>query len=176
MRRSDREIKDLALIEEIIRRAQICHLGLCDGDQPYVIPMSFGYEGNALYFHCATEGRKMDILRRNNKACFQVEADYALAVKDNACGADMKYRSVIGFGRISFIEDPAEKRRAFAVLMRQYSPGTFAFPDAAVARTRILRLDIEQMTGKQTGYDGAVTHPKSAHPPKAERQQLEKGD
>ena len=165
MRRGEREIKDPALIDEIIRRAQVCHLGLCDGDQPYVIPMSFGYEGNALYLHCATEGRKIDILRRNNKACFQVETDYSLAVKDNPCGADMKYRSVIGFGRVSLVEDPAEKRRAFAILMRQYSPGTFTFPDAALARTRILRLDIEHMTGKQSGYGGAVTHSKPAQPP-----------
>ena len=73
MRRSDREIRDRSSIDGILHAASVCHLALCDGDRPYVVPMSYGYDGDRLYFHCASEGRKLDVVRRNPNACFAVE-------------------------------------------------------------------------------------------------------
>ncbi len=149
MRRSEREITDPAVMEDVLSRATVCHLGLCDDEQPYVVPMNFGYENRTLYFHSATEGQKLDILRRNNRVCFQVDTDVEIVVGDTGCNCRTRYRSVIGFGLATFIEDPAEKRRALVVLMRHYASGTFVFPDDAVAGMCVFRVDIARMTGKQ---------------------------
>jgi len=149
MRRSEREITDPAAMDDVLSRATVCHLGLCDDGQPYVVPLNYGYEDRTLYFHSSTEGQKIEILRSNNRVCFQVDTDVEIVVGGSGCNCRTKYRSVIGFGRAAFIEDPAEKRRALAVLMRHYASGPFVFPDDAVAKTCVFRVDIERMTGKQ---------------------------
>lgn len=149
MRRSEREITDPAVMEDVPLKATVCRLGLCDDEQPYVVPMNFGYENRTLYFHSASEGQKLDILRRNNRVCFQVDTDVEIVVGGSGCNCRARYRSVIGFGLATFIEDPTEKRRALAVLMRHYASGTFVFPADAVAKTCVFRVDITRMTGKQ---------------------------
>ncbi len=149
MRRSEREITDPAVMENVLSKAKVCHLGMCDDEQPYVVPMNYGYENRTLYFHSAAEGQKLDILRRNNRVCFQVDTDAEVVVGDTGCNCRTRYRSVVGFGRATFIEDAAEKRRALAVLMRHYASGTFVFPDDAVAKTCVFRVDVARMTGKQ---------------------------
>ena len=70
MHRNDKEIKDVAAIEGVLRAAKVCRLGLCDGDRPYVVALCFGYDGDALYFHSAGQGKKLDILRKNNNPGF----------------------------------------------------------------------------------------------------------
>lgn len=67
VRRKDKEITNRAEIEGILKKAFICHLGLSDGDLPYVVPMNYGYEDGHIYLHCATEGKKLDIIKKNNK-------------------------------------------------------------------------------------------------------------
>jgi nitroimidazol reductase NimA-like FMN-containing flavoprotein (pyridoxamine 5'-phosphate oxidase superfamily) len=67
MRRSEREIKDRAVIDAIIRQCLVCRLGLSDGEEPYIVPLCFGYDGEALYVHSASDGRKIDILRKNSR-------------------------------------------------------------------------------------------------------------
>lgn len=57
MRRSEREIKDRKVIDDMIRRSRVCRLAMCDEDRPYVVPLNFGYDGSFLYFHAAQEGR-----------------------------------------------------------------------------------------------------------------------
>jgi len=59
MRRKDKQINDIAAIEDILSKASVCRLGLCENNQPYVVPLCFGYKDNALYFHCAMEGKKL---------------------------------------------------------------------------------------------------------------------
>ena len=71
MRRKDREITDINEIETIIKRATHCQIGLVDNDEPYVVPVNFGYERNALYFHGALEGRKVELIQKNNKVCLE---------------------------------------------------------------------------------------------------------
>jgi len=73
MKRSEREIKDRKEIEAIIERADVCRLGLSDDNMPYIIPMNFGYKDNRLYFHCAKKGKKIDIIKRNNSTCFEMD-------------------------------------------------------------------------------------------------------
>ena len=151
MRRKEKEIKDLAEIEAILKSAQICRLGLCDKGTPYVVPLCYGYKDRALYFHCALKGRKLDIIRDNNTVCFEVETDLEFVTHEEACKWDFKYRSVIGLGKASLVEGLDAKRDAFAIIMGQYSDEHYDFPEKNVNGVAVVRIDVESMTGKRSG-------------------------
>ena len=150
MRRKDKEITDTATIEEILSKGSVCRLALCQDNRPYVVPLCFGYKDNALYFHCAGQGKKLDILRNNNNVCFEIDIDCEITETDQACDWSIKYKSVIGFGKAVFIEDVDLKRKALDVILQQYSEGTFDYPANAVKNIVVLKVDIESMTGKQS--------------------------
>ena len=117
-----------------------------------LVPVCFGYEGKALYFHAALEGRKIDIMKENDRACFEFDSNLEIVEGDEACDWGMRYRSVIGFGTTVFLHDPEQKRKALGIIMRQYSEKTFRFPDSWVERTAVVKVAIDSMTGKQSGY------------------------
>ena len=150
MRRVEKEIKNRAEIDAVIRRSRVCHLGLSDEGLPYVVPLCFGYDGQVLYFHCAQEGRKLNILRRNNKVCFAFDILEGMIEADQGCSWGIRYQSVIGYGTAHLVEDIAEKQHAVTLLMAQYSPRTFSFPPEIVSRTAVVRIEIESLTGKQS--------------------------
>jgi uncharacterized protein len=150
VRRSEREITDRATIDSIIRSCPAGRLGLSDDGEPYVVPLCFGYDGDALYFHCAKEGRKIDIIRRNNRVCFEFDVVTGVEEADEACRWGIGYRSVIGVGTAHIVEDAGSKRTGLEALMRQYSDTAYTFPDDAVDSVCIVRIDIESMTGKQS--------------------------
>lgn len=149
MRKSQREIKARAEIDAVIRRSQVCRLGLTDGHEPYVVPLCFGYDGEALYFHCAREGRKLDILRRSNRVCFEFDIVEGIAENAQACRWGIRYRSVIGVGTARLVEKTGEKLRALAIIMKQYSEETFTFPDDIVTHTTVIKVTIESISGKR---------------------------
>ena len=121
IRRSEKEIGDRALIDSIIRRSQVCRLGLSDQGQPYVVPLCFGYDGKALYFHCAMEGRKIDILRRNDRVCIEFDIVDGMIVAEEACSWGIRNQSVVGFGRVHEIADFTAKDAALSIIMAQYA-------------------------------------------------------
>ena len=125
MRRNEREIKDIVLIEEIIRKSQVCRLALSEDDRPYIVPLCFGYKDNTLYFHTAREGKKLNMLKENNNVCFEIDTDHELIKGKKACSCSMKYRSVIGFGKAKLIEEIELKRRALNIIMQNYFEGFF---------------------------------------------------
>ncbi len=150
MRRSEKEITDRAEIDGIIRQCKVCHLGLCDGNQPYVVPVSFGYDGQAVYIHSARMGRKVDVLRNNNRVCVEFEIVQDLITGPQACDWSVHFKSVMGFGTAVQVDDPAEKRVALALLMAQYTDGEFTFPADMLARTAIIKVALETLTGKKS--------------------------
>jgi len=150
MRRKDRLQADPAAIRDVIRRSTVCRLAVCDGEQPYVIPMCFGFEDGVVYLHCAHEGRKIDILRRNPRVCVEWDIDAVVVPAAEAHQFTMRYRSVIAFGTASFITDPEAKRHALDLLMAQYADGKFTYADNQVAKTCIIRVDITGITGKES--------------------------
>jgi len=152
MRRKNKEIRDIATIEDIIRKASVCRLGLCDNGRPYVVPLCFGYKDNTLYFHSGREGKKIDILRTNNNVCFELDIDHELVKSKDACNWGMRYQSVIGFGKALLIEDVESKCQALDIIMRNYSDGSFEYPAEAIKNTVIIKIEVESMTGKNSGY------------------------
>ena len=148
------EIKDPVKIREIIKKGLVCHLALVDRGKPYLVSMNYGFRVNSIYLHSALEGRKIDIIRKNPDVCFQVITGTRLTTGPDACGDwTMKYRSVTGFGRAYLISEDGEKIEAMQILMDQYTTkGPFEFTPERLAETMVIRIDIDEMTGKISGY------------------------
>jgi hypothetical protein len=150
MRRKDREITDIALTEDIIRNSMVCRLGMSRDDQPYVVPLCFAYSDKTLYFHSAGEGLKLEILQQNPNVCVEFDIDQEVIQGDKPCKWSMQYRSVIGFGKASFVEDLEEKRKGLDAIMKHYSGRSFEYVESAIESTCIIKVEIESMTGKNS--------------------------
>jgi uncharacterized protein len=148
MRQKDREIKDRNIIDSIIMRCRVCRLAMCDGDLPYIVPLNFGYDRKFLYFHAALEGRKIDIIRKNNKVCFEFDILHNIVTAEQACKWGAKYESVIGTGTVDILDSLESKKEAFEVIMRQYGSNFDDFPEEIMKKTLILRVRILEICGK----------------------------
>ena len=153
MRRKEREITDIVEIGSIISCCDVCRIALSDNNIPYIVTMNFGYtggSGNKLYFHCAREGKKLEIIRKNNLVCFQFDTDHQLEHGEDACDFGMSYRSVVGWGNIKIITEEEEKKRGLDYIMSHYSDRVeFNYKQAVLNKTIVLRLDISEMKGKK---------------------------
>jgi nitroimidazol reductase NimA-like FMN-containing flavoprotein (pyridoxamine 5'-phosphate oxidase superfamily) len=149
MRRHDKELTERAEIDAILHEATACHLAMIAEGRPYVVPMNFGYDGTAFYFHSADAGLKIAALRANPQVCIQAECGLELVRKPDACNYGMRYKSVIATGRAEFLDAIDEKRRALDCIVKKYAVGDVpAFPDAAMKRLAVFRVDIETITAK----------------------------
>jgi len=151
MRRKDREIQDRELISQVIRNCQVCRLGLAKDNSPYIVPVSFGYDGQAIYFHTAREGKKVDYITANNAVCFEFEHGVQL-VTDAAspCNWSFWYQSVIGYGRIRELVAVGEKTEGLNWIMEQYSGREWEYGADRLKAIRVWKIEIETMTGKQS--------------------------
>ncbi len=151
MRRHDQEITDRAELESILHRAIVCRLGLSDGDRPYIVPVSFGYDHDALYIHSAPEGYKLDILSHHPQVCFEVEVDVEMEPASKPCAWGVHYASVIGWGQAALVHNADEKRAALGVLMAHYGDrGPYTFSETSLAKMIVIKVSIERMTGKRS--------------------------
>lgn len=150
MRRKEKEIKEMAVIEQIIKQSRVCRLAMVDQDKPYVIPMSFGYDGSYIYFHSALEGRKIEVLKKNPQVCFEFDEVMKLVKNKDACKWGMAFKSVIGEGNAVFVEDITQKAQGLGVIMAQYSKKSFEFPRESLEKTALIKVVITQITGKQS--------------------------
>ena len=155
MRRKEKELADFGKIEELLKKEKICRLGLIDGERPYIVPMCYGYYDKVLYFHSAAEGRKITLLKNMRTVCFELESDVEPVPSVQACGWGLRYRSVIGTGPASFITDREEKISALNILMEhQTGKRNWEFLPEMLKRTCVFRIDIQEVTGKESGYAG----------------------
>jgi uncharacterized protein len=150
MRRSEKEIANREEISAILREAEVIRLAMVDCDRPYLVPVLYGFDGEHLYFHSACEGRKIDILRKNPHVCFECEVDVSLKPSDSICRWSVHYQSVIGCGKVVFLDDPVEKREAMDILLLHYAQPPFQISSSALETVCMLRLDIETMSGKRS--------------------------
>lgn len=152
MRRSDREIKDFNEIVKVIKKCEICRLALNDEEYPYILPLNFGMQIEdgkiVFYFHGATEGKKYDLIARNNKAGFEMDCSTNLVtiLEDGNC--TMEYESVIGQGTVEILPDE-EKERALDILMKHYHKEDFPYNKAVIPRTAVLKMTVDTCTGKR---------------------------
>ena len=151
MRRHDKEIGSREEIDAIIRAADVCRLGFAVDNEPYVVPISFGYDGGALYIHTAGRGRKIDCIEKNNRVCFELEANVEIRTdNDDACKWTFEFESVIGYGTVSELTNINEKTHGLNEIMKHYSGREWEIAAQDTATTRVWRIDIDSVTGKRS--------------------------
>ena len=151
MRRKDREVTDPVKIREIITACDCCRLGLCDGERAYVVPLDFGFaeeDGRyTFYFHGAKEGRKMDLLRRNRWASFEMDCGHEWVVGEKAQETTSRFQCVMGGGPVTFLETEEEKRAGLTAILAHVT-GRDQWDIGGAANTQVFRLDVEELSCK----------------------------
>lgn len=152
MRRHDREITDTGRIEAIIAGARYMHLGMMDGDMPYVVPLHYGYlmeDGRlTFYMHSANEGHKLDCLRKNGNVFVEIDRGESLITADTPCAYGASYESVMCRGRAAIVTDIGEKCRALALLMRTQTGEEHEISERMASAVTVIRVDVETYTAK----------------------------
>jgi nitroimidazol reductase NimA-like FMN-containing flavoprotein (pyridoxamine 5'-phosphate oxidase superfamily) len=150
LRRADREITDQAAIEAILHRAGVGRLGLAVDNAPYIVPLNYVYHQEAIYFHCADEGRKIDMLRVNPRVCFEVDEHYGTVRSNKPAPHSTHYASVIVFGQARIVDDPQQKFEVLQALLDKYAPGRHYRPLRLneAQKVTVVEISIEAMTGK----------------------------
>ena len=152
MHRSDKLINDPQIIEQILNESSICRIGFSIDGEAHIVPVNFGYMNNKLYIHSAPEGQKIDFIKKNNRICFEMELDHEIIKDKVACNWTTKYRSVIGYGTISIIHEKSQKINGLNIIMSKYGgPDKNSYSESALSRMILLVIDIDTLTGKQSG-------------------------
>ena len=153
MRQENREKKEFNELIEVMKRCDVCRLALNDDGYPYILPLNFGMkivDGKViLYFHSALEGYKVDIIKKDNRASFEMDCKHQLQYFKEKGYCTMAYESVIGSGRIRILEEE-EKMDELKRIMAHYHMGKDVyFNPAAISRTLVYALEVEKITGKR---------------------------
>lgn len=150
LRRSDKEIKDLDQMKKIIKTAQFMTISMAVENQPYLVSLTHAYDegGGCLYFHCAPEGKKIEYLKRNNLVWGEILLDYGYS--EGEC--THLYASVHFSGRVRFVEDPEERKRAFELMIKRLDKE----PDNLLPKMREMISSVNVLIGRiDTDYISA---------------------
>lgn len=152
MRRKDREVTDSEKIENIIHSCDCCRLGLVDEGEAYIVPLNFVYvkEKRIFYFHSAKEGRKIDLIRKNGTAGFELDTNHRLKEGNTACSHSFGFQSVIGTGKVQIVESKEETDEAFSLFMEHYTgKKEWIFQEEVLAAAAVIKLEVEKMSCKE---------------------------
>ena len=153
MRKKDREIKDAQELKEILQKADVCRIAFAGDGIPYIVTLNFGYiwkDNLTLYFHCAKEGRKLELMKKNNMVCFEMDIDHEIVRAEIACDWGMKYRSIVGLGLLESITDEEEKKKGLDCIMDHYGfAGKKEYDEKVLSITEALKLTVTEFTGKK---------------------------
>jgi nitroimidazol reductase NimA-like FMN-containing flavoprotein (pyridoxamine 5'-phosphate oxidase superfamily) len=152
MNRKEKEITERSTLIEILKKGKFSSNALCREGEPYIVTLNYGYDHsrNALYFHCAAKGLKLDFIKANPKACATVIED--LGYRTGEC--EHAYRSVVLWGRMHIVRELQEKKHAIDVLLAHLEDDPRQVKEKSIKseetyeKVGILRLDTEEMTGK----------------------------
>lgn len=152
MTKRERQITDPDRIADILDRGKVLHLGLCVDNEPYVVPMNYGYTMEngklVMYLHSAVRGKKLDILTANPKVFFAIDCDVVPFDGVLPCQYGMTYSSVMGKGLARIVEDVEEKKKAMSILMKTQTGKDFSFVDRLVSMVAVIRIDVSEYTAK----------------------------
>ncbi len=154
MRRKDREITDQAVMLEAVRECDCVRIGLIDEDGlAYMVPVNFGHtvENGSLviYFHGAGEGKKIDLIRKQPVVSFEMDCGHELKPQETGCGYSFAFKSIMGKGDISILEDTDSKKEAFKAIFAQYTDRKdIQFNDEAIKATAVFRLKVTEWSCK----------------------------
>lgn len=156
IRRKEQEIVDVKIMKKILASTQYVTIALCKNNEPYLVTLSHSYdaEQNCIYFHCATEGKKLDYLSANNKIWGQALNDEGFI--DGECS--QHYSSVQFCGKVSFLSNADDKIQALACMIQQQNKNPEPMltkleelnPETGLKNVLIGRIDIEYLSGKES--------------------------
>lgn len=152
VRRKDIEITDKKLIKQILENTTYVTIALSINNQPYLVSLSHGYEEkhNCLYFHCATEGKKLQYMKKNPNVWGQAVLDHGYA--QGKC--THLYASVHFSGKVTLIESLDEKQKAMECMINQLdNKPAQMIEDLTIDRLKnavIGKIDINYMSGKKS--------------------------
>ena len=152
MTKRERQVTDPEQILHILDTGKVVHLGLSVNDEPYVVPMNYGYtmeDGKlTLYLHSAVRGRKLDMIRANSKVFFEIDCDRMPFEGRVPCQYGMVYSSIMGRGTATLVEDAEGKKQAMTILMKTQTGKDFSFNDRLVSIVTVIRIDVSEYTAK----------------------------
>jgi len=152
MRKANQEITDPAIIDEILSRSVICRIAMNDHEVPYLLPFNYGYRDRSIYIHSAASGKKIDLLKRDSRVCFEIELTAKVIEDAHACRWATLYRSVVGYGNVEIMTGKSEKIKALEIIMSHHrASGPHEFEAGQLRSMVVLKLTIDKLTGKQSG-------------------------
>jgi uncharacterized protein len=154
MRRTDRELKSKKELIDVLDGGKIVQIAFIDENEPYLVTLNYGYSWNAdkirLYFHSATEGRKIKCIKNNPNVCFTISICDPFVQGEKACNYGMNYRSVVGRGRMRIVENDEERILGLNLLMKQYTgKDNWTYDDDVMKKTMVSCLEVEKISGKR---------------------------
>lgn len=154
MRRKEREVTDYDKMITILKSCDCCRIGLVDDKGAYIVPMNFGYEDDngklILYFHGATEGKKIDLINNQPQISFEADTKHELVTNDTACGHSYLYQSIMGFGQVKIVTDRDTKIKGLNKIMHHYTgKSDFEFNENVLERTAVIKLDVTEWSCKE---------------------------
>ena len=149
MRNFKKEITDRAELEEILAKAEVLFLALHDEPAPYVLPLNFAYADGVIWFHCAREGTKLDLIRRDPRVGFSAVTDAGVVAGAAACDFAATGCSVVGRGTARIATDPAERRRGLDALMSRFGMERPEYRSDSLERACVIRVAVEGLRGKR---------------------------
>lgn len=148
-------IIDQNVIDEIIKKCQVCYVSMVDeNNMPYVLPFNFGYNNGVIFLHSSRKGKKIDILKKNPSVCIAFSTDHQLRYQSEqmACSYSMKYRSVLAFGKVEFVEEMDQKIEFLNTVMANYTDRDFKYNEPSLREVCTYKVKVEKFTAKVYGY------------------------
>lgn len=153
MTRREFEITDMNEIRAILDKCLIVHIGMIDGDEPYVVPLNYGYtmeDGKlTLYLHGATEGRKINIMRTNPKVFFEMNCEVTPFEGKLACQYGTAYASIMGRGTAEVLENVEDKKKGLSLFMKTQTGKDFEFTDGMISTVSVMKIHVSEFTAKR---------------------------
>ena len=152
MTKRERQVTDPQQILDILNKGKVLHLGLAVDNEPYVVPMNYGYtmeNGNlVLYLHSALRGKKLDMIRKNPNVFFEIDCDLQPFEGVKPCQYGLVYSSIMGRGTANLVDDVEAKKQAMMALMKTQTGKDFIFEDRWVDIVAVIRIDVAEYTAK----------------------------
>lgn len=156
MTRREQQVTDINEIIEILEKSKVVHVGMIDGDEPYVVPMNYGYvleDGKlTIYLHGAKRGRKIDAIKANPKVFYEMCCDITPFEGEVACKYGITYASIMGRGLATLVEGVEEKKQALSLLMKTQTGKDFQFEDKLTTVVSIIKIDTLEFTAKKRPF------------------------
>ena len=152
MRRKDREVTDITEKIEIINSCKVIRVAMKDTEGLYIVPLNFGYsylnDKLTLYFHSAKEGRKLNAIEENPEVAFEMDCEHRLIEAKIACLYGFAFKSIVGNGIASIVENIEEKKIALSLLMQHQTGKDFTFENKHANAVTVFKVDVTDFSAK----------------------------